>query len=433
MEMMVLDDDIIFPNHDEGLSNNILYNKETIFRNTFYPCYKKLESWNSVKSNDIYFHKESSVSNHDINNKPNNFKDIDSIDDDMNFFKRPFQSENNDEEDLISQNDDDELVVEKYNNEPKFNPDNIKTTNFSGIMPLIDDDVAIIREKDGKCDCSLNEIQEVMDIETTINQITKIEKPIEKPKEKIIEMPKKKKQIRGKRGPYRKKQKVIIETETDDECFPFSTGNGLLSEDANDNKLKQYMNIIFRINTYVTESNGNKKKEKKQRKFKPDDIRKKIKVRFHKKIKNIINENLKKAGSTELFSFLPQYFISNISKKFNNQYMNKTYEELLSINFSEFQKEYPNKSCDNNQYIKNKKTLEYLKKNPEISKISGFDIVKKMKYKDIFKAYFASAEFEKSIETLKEEENENAEYIQEYFILAKNYIEYFMNVDDNVY
>jgi hypothetical protein len=113
--------------------------------------------------------------------------------------------------------------------------------------------------------------------------------------------------------------------------------------------------------------------------------------------------------------------------------MNKTYEELLSINFSEFQKEYPNKSCDNNQYIKNKKTLEYLKKNPEISKISGFDIVKKMKYKDIFKAYFASAEFEKSIETLKEEENENAEYIQEYFILAKNYIEYFMNVDDNVY
>ena len=190
------------------------------------------------------------------------------------------------------------------------------------------------------------------------------------------------------------------------------------------------MNTIFRNNTYVTDSNGNKKKEKKQRKFKPDDIRKKIKVRFHKKIKNIINENLKKAGSTELFGFLPQYFISNIAKKFNNQFMNMTYEQLLKINFSELQDDYPNKACDNKQYEKNKNTLEYLEKNPEISKISGFDKVKKMKYRDIFKAYFSSAEFEESIEILKEEENESAEYIQEYFILAKNYIDYFINIDD---
>ena len=43
-----------------------------------------------------------------------------------------------------------------------------------------------------------------------MNQITEIEKPIEKPIEKIKEMPKKKKQIRGKRGPYRKKQKIFL-------------------------------------------------------------------------------------------------------------------------------------------------------------------------------------------------------------------------------
>ena len=53
-----------------------------------------------------------------------------------------------------------------------------------------------------------------------------------------------------------------------------------------------------------------------------------------------------------------------------------------------------------------------------------------MKYRDIFKAYFSSAEFEESITILKEEENESAEYIQEYFILAKNYIDYFINIDD---
>lgn len=42
---------------------------------------------------------------------------------------------------------------------------------------------------------------------------------------------------------------------------------------------------------------------KHKRKYKADDIRKKIKARFHKSIKNIINENLRKAGSKKLFTF----------------------------------------------------------------------------------------------------------------------------------
>ena len=61
---------------------------------------------------------------------------------------------------------------------------------------------------------------------------------------------------------------------------------------------------------------------------------KKIKVRFHKVLKNKINGSLKNAGATELFTFLPQFFISNISKKFNYQYMNSTFEEILSTNFT---------------------------------------------------------------------------------------------------
>ena len=56
----------------------------------------------------------------------------------------------------------------------------------------------------------------------------------------------------------------------------------------------------------------NNYKENHKRKYKPDDIRKKIKARFHKSIKTIINENLKKAGSKYFFSFLPQIFISSI-------------------------------------------------------------------------------------------------------------------------
>lgn len=44
---------------------------------------------------------------------------------------------------------------------------------------------------------------------------------------------------------------------------------------------------------------------KKKRKYKPDDIRKKIKARFHKLIKNIINENLKKRAQLNYLILYP--------------------------------------------------------------------------------------------------------------------------------
>ena len=109
--------------------------------------------------------------------------------------------------------------------------------------------------------------------------------------------------------------------------------------------------------------------------------------------------------------------------------MNKTFEEILSINFSDFQKEYPNKECDKKQFVKNKKTLEYLENNEEISEISGFNELKKMKYRDILRHYFSSIEFEQSIKQL-EKEHEDNEYIQEYVCLAKGYLDYFMDINN---
>ena len=398
-----MDDDIICPEDNEYFKNDFIYHKENVYQNILCSPFQRLDSCNSIKSNDLYYH--SSVSNQNMDNISKNKEAIEPIDN----YAYNFQN-------LLSSEEDCHQIIGDDVNDNNFNKSNYNPNNsidLNKITCLPNEDIAIIVGQENK------EIKgDTNTIIETIGEVT----PSIKPKEG--------KKSRGKRGPYKKKPKPIIGTETNDYCFPFKSGKCLLSDDASDNKLKQYMNTIFRTNTYVTDSNGNKKKEKKQRKFKPDDIRKKIKVRFHKKIKNIINENLKKAGSTELFGFLPQYFISNIAKKFNNQFMNMTYEQLLKINFSELQDDYPNKACDNKQYEKNKNTLEYLEKNPEISKISGFDKVKKMKYRDIFKAYFSSAEFEESIEILKEEENESAEYIQEYFILAKNYIDYFINIDD---
>ena len=182
----------------------------------------------------------------------------------------------------------------------------------------------------------------------------------------------------------------------------------------------------FKTKKYCILPNGKKRREKKKRKFKSDDIRKKIKSRFHKTLKNIINDMLKKAGSKMLFDFLPQCFIGNISKKINSKCLELTYKELLSTNFiKELKKD---KEIENNaeykKYLKNKETLEYLEKNKEISKNSGFDIIKDRKYKELLKVYFSSSEFEDSIVRLKQE-NESSDYIQEYIYRAKHYVDFY--------
>ena len=195
------------------------------------------------------------------------------------------------------------------------------------------------------------------------------------------------------------------------------------------NGLNESFNFKFKTKKYFLASNGKKKRVKKKRKFKPDDIRKKIKARFHKTLKNILNDNLKKAGSKELFDFLPQCFIGNVSKKTNAKCFELTLKELLSTNFLiELNKEgYRNSKVDNNKCNKNIRVLNYLKNNPEISKRSGFDLIKDKKYKDILKIYFTSAQFENSLFQLKEEK-ESPEYIQEYISRAKNYVNFYSNV-----
>ena len=216
--------------------------------------------------------------------------------------------------------------------------------------------------------------------------------------------------------------------------------SGENNEEENSYYMEQIKNgndsCLFKFTTkkYFVLPNGKKRRIKKKRKFKSDDIRKKIKSRFHKTLKNIINENLKNAGSKKFFDFLPQCFIGNISKKINSECLELTYKELLSTNFFSEKngEEYPNIRIDNKKYLKNLEVLEYLKKNPEISKRSGFDIISEKKYKDLLQIYFSSGEFENSIVRLKKE-NESKEYIQEYILRARGYVNFYANYgkDDN--
>ena len=134
-----------------------------------------------------------------------------------------------------------------------------------------------------------------------LDLIGKIEDSFEKPEymdnkdEKIS-----KKLKRGKRGPYKKKKKPVIKTKTNDKCFPFIKGEGLLSqlkikERFNDNeisdeigkinsenKLQLYMNSKFVINKFFIDDEGNKNKSK--RKIKNNC---QIKINFLLKINQI--------------------------------------------------------------------------------------------------------------------------------------------------
>jgi hypothetical protein len=170
-------------------------------------------------------------------------------------------------------------------------------------------------------------------------------------------------------------------------------------------------------------------KQRHKRKYKPDDIRKKIKARFHKSIKNIVNENLRQAGSKYLFSFLPQIFISSISRDKNHQVLNISYRDLIKKDFISNidDKKYKNKNVDLVKYKNNLKVLEYLDQNPDICERSGFDIISKMKYGDLLEEYFKSYEFEKAINKLREE-NEEEDYIKEYINKAKTYVKFFSEI-----
>ena len=233
---------------------------------------------------------------------------------------------------------------------------------------------------------------------------------------------------------------VIIDSkeEKSEKSFPFTKGAGIgkiltslgLNVNINDSKkiiLSEFKEKKFEIKEMIKDENGKIKKKKKRRKFKPDNIRKKIKARFHKDLKNIINKKLKKAGSCKLFDLLPQNFITNITIKMNKQAMGITYEELVLHNFLDDNggKE---KTPDRDKFNRNNEVMKYLSEKKEISKKSEFDKIKHMKYEDLFRAYFSSAEFENSLmEIFYKNKMEKIDYFEEYVNKALTYVDFFKN------
>ena len=181
-------------------------------------------------------------------------------------------------------------------------------------------------------------------------------------------------------------------------------------------KNKKVDNNIFNI---IKKKDEKDLKIKKKRKHKPDDIRKKIKARFLKALKNAMNQRLKLAGSGKLFKFLPQAFICNVSKQKNKAVLNLSLKELFEKNLCEGEK-----PKDLKKYHHNLSVLEYLEKNHDIGEKSNYNNFKNMKYYQIFNEYLNSKEFEIEIESLKQEK-ENDKYIRDYIIKANNLNNFF--------
>lgn len=194
---------------------------------------------------------------------------------------------------------------------------------------------------------------------------------------------------------------------------------------TNPTQNKSYVNeqpkIIDTMNPFLQK----KPPIKKRRKYKPDDIRKKIKARFHKILKAKTNLSLELAGSQKLFDFLPQSFLCNISRDKNKEVLDLTYYQLIQKDFVKDidTSKYKKIEIDKTKHKHNCDVLKYLDSHKDISRKSGFDIISKMTYREILEEYFKSEEFLDSVETLKEKEDDN--YIKEYVNKAKDYVNFF--------
>ena len=267
----------------------------------------------------------------------------------------------------------------------------------------------------------------------------------------FLKRPEKKKELiflvkKNKNKLYKKKMKNnISELNIEDKCFPFISGDGLIKVNSKKNNNLIYKEQLdpqtkndfylkmFNTRKYYINEKGKRRRTTLDRKNNKDLIRKKIKLKFHKDLKNIINNNLLKCQSEKIFDFLPQCFLTNLTKTTNLKFLEQPYINLLTTDFTkELNKtnDYKKKNSDEKQYLKNKKVLEYLENNPKISENSGFDLIKNMKYKEILNAYFHSKQFEDSIIQLKNE-NETHEYIQSYIYYAETYIQYFISNNSN--
>ena len=175
---------------------------------------------------------------------------------------------------------------------------------------------------------------------------------------------------------------------------------------------RDLINLIAenKTNIYMKKRN----KIKKQRKYYSDNIRRKIKSTFHNSLKNTLNNRLKYAGSNFFFDYLPQDFITDVTKDRNKQILDMTFKQIFSKDFTK-----NSEKCRINDLA-----ITHIEENKKVREKSNYDYYKKMKYYEIYEEYLRSKEFEEDIIKLVEKK-ESEEYIKQYINLALHLIDYY--------
>lgn len=162
-----------------------------------------------------------------------------------------------------------------------------------------------------------------------------------------------------------------------------------------------------------------KEKNRLQRRFKSDSIRKKIKARMHKKLRETINEKLKKLGSNMFFELLPQSFTTNVNIEDNNKAFKLTMKNLFKETF-----QIKARDKEKEKIQTNAKVINYLESNPKFNQIIS-DFLNST-YEEIIRIYIGSKCFEEDIRRLYSE-GESEEYIKKYKFIGDHWIEFYKN------
>ena len=208
------------------------------------------------------------------------------------------------------------------------------------------------------------------------------------------------------------------------ECLPLEENSDSIKSKKSGASSKTNKSIKFVITP------KGQKGIKTERKFREDDIRKKIKTSYFNFQRKILNANLRQSGSKKIFQTFPQFFITNITKETNYKILNMTYGKLFKHvhdKLSSVNNSIKIKKIDIKKDLKNNETLEYLASNPLISERSGWKTIKDTKCVDLLKDFFVSKEFEKSVKSMSKKESK--EYVELYKYFAKNYVDYFLSYD----
>lgn len=180
----------------------------------------------------------------------------------------------------------------------------------------------------------------------------------------------------------------------------------------NSNNIKQFIDKCFDNSTSPS---------KKGRRDDSDNIRKRIKAKFIKKLKKMI-KNIMDLKPSEKFFFLPQEFIKNVSKQKNQKILDLTMKQI----FEKYKSKIVNKNKDSKLFI-----LNYIELKKQIYQNYNIDIFLNKQYYQIFDEYLGSLEFYEDISSLKTERKKDGtnskDYIENYFYLAKNLNHFFYN------